>query len=247
MAREPVSIETDDCLNCGTPLVGAFCHACGQRSSTALPTLRQFVAGGVSSVVDLDGRFWQSLRRLVATPGALSTDFIEGRRASVLHPVQLFLTVAVVAAIPATFVHGNLDLAGFVYIATAGVASAIGHQWAQLLVLVFAAPIIALALNVLYWRRARLFLEHLVVTMEYFTLVLLVGTAETLVVLLAGGGPVQLYAGLVSFCILLYSGARMLRRAYQSTVVESAVGVFYLCVCAGTGILFSLQLMRSSP
>jgi len=243
MARELPSTDTANCLNCGTPLVGEFCHACGQRSSTALPTLLEFVTSGVAAVTDLDGRFWQSLRRLVVSPGALSVDFIEGRRASVLHPVQLFLTVAVAAALPAMFVRGNLELGGFVYIATAGVASAIGRQWAQLIALLIAAPVMAVALKALYWRRGRLLLEHLVVTTEFFALVLLVGTVETLVVLVAGGGSAQLYAGLASLGILLYSGGRMLRRVYQSTILEAAVGVAYLSACAATGVLFSLQLM----
>lgn len=243
MARELQPADAAKCVNCGTSLLGEFCHACGQRFSIAVPTLLEFVTSGVAAVTDWDGRFWQSLRRLVVSPGALSVDFIEGRRAAVLHPVQLFLTVAVVAALPSIFVRGNLELGGFVYLATAGVASAIGRQWAQLIALLAAAPVIALALKTLYWRRGRLLLEHLVVTTEFFTLVLLVGVVETLVVLVAGGGSAQLYAGLVSISILLYSGARMLRRAYQSTIVESAVGVAYLSACAATGVLFSLQLM----
>ncbi len=85
------------CTNCGTPLAGDFCHACGQKrfveSDRRLGHLiRQFVG----SVTDFDGRLWRTLLALLFKPGLLSHEYIAGRRARWLSPVSLFLAVSVI-------------------------------------------------------------------------------------------------------------------------------------------------------
>ena len=85
------------CTNCGTPLAGEFCHACGQKrfveSDRRLGHLiRQFVG----SVTDFDGRLWRTLLALLFRPGLLSHEYIAGRRARWLSPVSLFLAVSVI-------------------------------------------------------------------------------------------------------------------------------------------------------
>lgn len=239
----PESVELRTCLNCDTPLQGEYCHTCGQRSGAPLPTLLDCLASGVTAVTDLDGPLWNSLRKLVTRPGTLSSDFIAGRGASCVHPVKLFVAVAVLALVPRAFVQSDPELGGIVYIITAGLATAIGQEWAQVLTLLVAVPLMAGALKILYLRRGRRFLEHVVVTTEFFALVLLVGTVETLVVLLAGGGSAQSYTALVAVGFLAWGAATTLRRAYGSTVWESIVGVVYMAVWAGTGILLSLGLL----
>lgn len=87
----------DICTNCGTALVGAFCHACGQKRFVEADrrighVLHQFV----DSVTDLDGRVWRTLRALLFRPGLLSREYFEGRRARWLSPVSLFLAISVV-------------------------------------------------------------------------------------------------------------------------------------------------------
>jgi hypothetical protein len=180
---------------------------------------------------------------IVLRPGSLSVEYLQGRRASIVHPIRLFIAVAVLATLAGALVRNDLEQGGLVFILTAGIASAIGGEWAQVLVLVVAAPVIALALTVLYFRRRKRFLEHLVITTEFFTLVLLAGTLETLVVLLVGGESTQLYTGVVALGALAVAGSSALRRAYESTVFESLAGVLYLGVWAAAGILLSLDLI----
>jgi len=85
------------CSNCGTELVGAYCHACGQKRFVESDRrfghlLHQFLA----SATDLDGRFWRTVRALLFHPGLLSREYFDGRRAHWLSPVSLFLAVSVV-------------------------------------------------------------------------------------------------------------------------------------------------------
>jgi hypothetical protein len=161
---------------------------------------------------------------------------------STAHPAQLFVIVAVVALVPASIVQGDLGRGGMVYILTAGIATAISAKWAHVLALSIAAPIIATALKLLFLRRSRMWLEHLIVTIEFFTLVLLIGTLETFVVILVGGETTQLYTGLLAASGLAYAASATLRRVYRVTVLESILGVFYLSVWAGAGVLFALEL-----
>ena len=85
------------CSNCGTDLVGAYCHACGQKRFVESDRrfghlLHQFLA----SATDLDGRFWRTVRALLFHPGLLSREYFDGRRAHWLSPVSLFLAVSVI-------------------------------------------------------------------------------------------------------------------------------------------------------
>lgn len=94
------------CLNCGAPLTGAFCAACGQRSVPANPTVRELAGDTWSELTGYDGRIASTFRALLQ-PGRLTTEYIQGRRARYLPPVRLYLIVSVLyflvsAAAPAT-------------------------------------------------------------------------------------------------------------------------------------------------
>jgi len=76
------------CTNCGAPMAGRFCHACGQDSvpdETALASWR--------------GQ-WQRLRRtlhaLVLMPGRLTQEHLSGGRIRYIPPFTLFLNVVTI-------------------------------------------------------------------------------------------------------------------------------------------------------
>ena len=83
------------CLNCGTPLSGAFCAACGQRDVPAYPTVRELAKDAFSELSGWDGRFAVTLRRLIGRPGMLTREFLEGRRARYVSPLRLYLVASV--------------------------------------------------------------------------------------------------------------------------------------------------------
>jgi hypothetical protein len=78
------------CLNCGTPLTGEFCHACGQSAHvhrSAAHVLEEMLHG----VAHLDSRMWRSLPRLAFRPGTMTREYVMGRRARYLPPFAMFL------------------------------------------------------------------------------------------------------------------------------------------------------------
>ena len=97
-AVEPLAGEGDghtregSCLNCGTGLIGPHCHACGQRAHVHR-TLGAFFHDLLHGVLHFEGKTWRTLPLLVWQPGKLTREYIDGKRASYVSPIALFLFV----------------------------------------------------------------------------------------------------------------------------------------------------------
>lgn len=80
------------CLNCGTPLLGTHCHQCGQAAHVHR-TLLGFLHDLLHGVFHFEGKIWRTLPMLAWKPGQLTREYIDGRRASYVSPIALFLFV----------------------------------------------------------------------------------------------------------------------------------------------------------
>jgi hypothetical protein len=80
------------CLNCGAVLSGRFCSACGQ-AATVHRTLGAFFHDLLHGVLHFEGKIWRTLPLLALNPGRLTREYIDGRRASYVSPIALFLFV----------------------------------------------------------------------------------------------------------------------------------------------------------
>ena len=78
------------CLNCVTPLLGSYCHACGQAAHLhrSLAGLWHDIAHGV---FHFEGKVWRTLPMLALRPGSLTRRYIHGERARFVSPLALFL------------------------------------------------------------------------------------------------------------------------------------------------------------
>lgn len=79
------------CLNCGTALDGPFCSQCGQRALPPEPPLAELLSEAWDAFVSIDGKVLTTLRLLLAKPGALTAEYLRGRRARFLPPLRLYL------------------------------------------------------------------------------------------------------------------------------------------------------------
>lgn len=80
------------CLNCGTALIGRHCHNCGQAAHVH-KTLGAFFNDLLHGVLHFEGKIWRTLPLLAWRPGRLTREYIDGRRASYVSPIALFLFV----------------------------------------------------------------------------------------------------------------------------------------------------------
>jgi hypothetical protein len=81
------------CYNCGTPLRGPWCYACGQSGEDFHRSAFHLVGEAVEGLTHADGRLWQTLPRLIIRPAALTRDYLAGKRASQVPPLRVFLVV----------------------------------------------------------------------------------------------------------------------------------------------------------
>lgn len=86
---------SEACLNCGAALEGRFCAQCGQRAVPAYPTLHEYAGDAWQEMSGLDGRFARTLQTLIAHPGKLTVDTLEGKRAHYIKPLRLYLSASV--------------------------------------------------------------------------------------------------------------------------------------------------------
>ena len=82
--------SADACMNCGTALVGAHCHVCGQKGHVHR-TLHAFGHDFLHSVLHFDGKIWRTLPLLFWNPGQLTRRYVHGERAKFVSPLALFL------------------------------------------------------------------------------------------------------------------------------------------------------------
>lgn len=78
------------CLNCQTPLVGEFCHECGQAAHVH-KTLWSIVHDVLHGVFHFEGKIYRTIPMLFWKPGSLTRRYIAGERVRFVSPLALFL------------------------------------------------------------------------------------------------------------------------------------------------------------
>lgn len=113
-AVEPPAGESADghthesaCLNCGTGLLGSHCHACGQAAHVH-KTIGAFFHDLLHGVFHFEGKIWRTVPLLAWRPGRLTREYIDGRRASYVSPIALFLFAVFLLFAMAKGFGGNL-------------------------------------------------------------------------------------------------------------------------------------------
>lgn len=95
---EAVAAGTADaCPNCGAPLQGAYCFACGQPRKGTIRPLAGIVADFLDTVFNIDSRTWRTLGPLYFRPGKLSNEYFAGRRVRYVTPLRLYFFLSIVA------------------------------------------------------------------------------------------------------------------------------------------------------
>ena len=101
--RELPAGEMPECLNCGTHLRGQYCGNCGQRARSRLISLWELVRDAFGDLFELDSRLWKTLLPLLARPGRLTHDYLQGRRARYMPPFRMYLVLSLLFFLVAFF------------------------------------------------------------------------------------------------------------------------------------------------
>ena len=86
-----------ECLNCHEqlPAAATFCTNCGQKATTGLISLKEFIQNFVDNVFNLDSRIVQTLRWL-CIPAKLTKEYFKGKHKSYYHPIRLYLVLSII-------------------------------------------------------------------------------------------------------------------------------------------------------
>lgn len=82
------------CPNCGSDQVGRYCAGCGQKAGSLRTPISAVVHEALDEIFSFDSRVWRTLIALFRRPGSLTVDYWEGRRARFVAPLRLYLFVS---------------------------------------------------------------------------------------------------------------------------------------------------------
>ncbi|HEX6832722.1 MAG TPA: DUF3667 domain-containing protein [Rudaea sp.] len=93
----PAPPPTVLCANCGTPLLGDVCYACGQPVKGLVRHLGSILHDVADTIFNIDSRIFRTLVPLYFRPGWLSNEYFAGRRVRYVTPFRLYFFLSVAA------------------------------------------------------------------------------------------------------------------------------------------------------
>lgn len=90
MSHQPERKEKN-CLNCGAIVLGRYCQHCGQENIVPKQNVGGLIRHFVYDVFHFDGKFFETLRKLLFKPGFVPKEYVAGRRNSYLDPIRMYL------------------------------------------------------------------------------------------------------------------------------------------------------------
>ena len=85
-----------NCLNCGETVQGRFCHHCGQENVEVKESFAHLLMHFVEDLTHFDGKLWKTAKLLLFKPAALTQYYMDGKRASYIHPIRMYLFISAV-------------------------------------------------------------------------------------------------------------------------------------------------------
>lgn len=98
-AAEGVPVVVGCCPECGTALVGDFCHGCGEKRPEARElSVRHFFTEAAQELTSVEhSKLFYTIRALLLRPGFLTNEWVAGRRKRYLKPLNLCLGILAVS------------------------------------------------------------------------------------------------------------------------------------------------------
>ena len=88
---------THPCANCGAPMHGPYCYACGQPEKGLIRQLASVMSDVLDTVFNIDSRLFRSIFPLYFRPGYLTLEYFAGRRVRYVTPFRLFFFLCLIA------------------------------------------------------------------------------------------------------------------------------------------------------
>lgn len=86
----------ETCLNCGYPIIGDYCGQCGQKAHLHKDSTWHILLHFIGDYFHYDNKFLTTIKTLFTRPGQITLDYINGKRARYLNPIQLYIFVTTI-------------------------------------------------------------------------------------------------------------------------------------------------------
>jgi hypothetical protein len=271
---QPAIAAPATCPSCGALAAGRYCSACGERFlSEADFNLRHFLVHHLPhETMHWDGKLGRTLRQLVFAPGEMAAQYVRGRRQPYLNPLRLYLVVFVVQAFlsgigaPALTLSESVQRFDSTGLAAKLLAKQLNSDAGQLTHAHFAAYahwsseagtlmvflLIAWAQLGIMRKYHRRYLEHLMLSLNVATFLLLVLIVGDLVTLVAGWGSISEVAesyrlnapGYLLPIYWFFAIRRFYRTTWSGAIVYSvAISVANILIAIALNLLAALVLV----
>ncbi len=97
------------CANCGTPLLGPHCYACGQPVKGMVRHLSSIIGDAADTILNIDSRIFRTILPLYLRPGFLTNEYFEGRRVRYVTPFRLYFFLSILAFFLMQFALGDVN------------------------------------------------------------------------------------------------------------------------------------------
>jgi len=95
-----------NCLNCGTTVLGRYCHVCGQENVEIKESFSTLLKHFVYDIFHFDTKFFDTLKYLLFRPGFVPKQYVEGKRSHYLHPIRMYLFTSAVFFLVLFYMRG---------------------------------------------------------------------------------------------------------------------------------------------
>ena len=246
------------CLNCGTELAGKWCAQCGQRAVALRPTVHDLLHEALHEFAHFDGKIIRTLQLLLFRPGALTREFLDGKRARSVSPIRLYLLCsvlffAVLSAVPNSKLRVTFTRGADAQLERAAARvnkdpSLLSHAFETAFpkAMFVLMPLFGLIVYAFYWRAERMFVPHFYFAVHYHAFVFAMLVVFELAGLLHGWIRLVKLLPLLALVPYLfialrrvYGGGRWLTAAKMAAIVAGYGSVVVLSMAAL--VLFTLR------
>lgn len=85
------------CKNCGAPISGKYCSACGQKVYTEKDkSVKHLLEEGLHFITHFEGTFFTTLKAVLRHPGRITADYADGIRKKYFKPLSFYLLIVVI-------------------------------------------------------------------------------------------------------------------------------------------------------
>jgi hypothetical protein len=93
MSKNPIR-KDKTCLNCNYVVENRFCPHCGQENIETRKTFHHLFIHFFEDLTHYENAFWKTIKNLVFKPGALTVEYLSGKRMSYLAPFRLYIFIS---------------------------------------------------------------------------------------------------------------------------------------------------------